>query len=397
MNTDRNLLFGALAFQNEYIDLAQFAAVCRAWAADKNRPLADLLVERGWITVAVSAMLEDIVERKLKRYGGDAHATLGAVADGQIRDAIRDMNDPDLIHSLSTLPPAAGHVLVEAVTKPGEGRTRYTLSRLHVEEGIGRVLLARDGDLNRDVALKELKPQQAAHPDAWRRFLKEAQITGQLEHPNIVPVYELARRHGDEQPFYTMRFVRGQTLRDAIRDLHGGRTQARSASEGGTDPGEPETDPRSRVGLVSDSLEFRRLLNAFISVCHAIAYAHSRGVVHRDLKPANVVLGGFGEVLVLDWGIAKVAGATDAEASTLGFSDEAQTTATQTGALLGTPEYMAPEQAEGKSELIDGRTDIYGLGGILFAIVTGQAPRRGTDTMRCFRSCSTTPRRGSGP
>jgi len=147
------------------------------------------------------------------------------------------------------------------------------------------------------------------------------------------------------------------------------------------DRSEGKTDPRSRVGLVSDSLEFRRLLNAFISVCHAIAYAHSRGVVHRDLKPANVVMGGFGEVLVLDWGIAKVVGATDAEASTLGFSDEAQATATQTGALLGTPEYMAPEQAEGRMDRIDARTDIYGLGGILFAIVTGQAPRQGKETV----------------
>jgi len=380
MNTDRNLLFGALAFQNEYIDLAQFAAICRAWAADKSRPLADLLVERGWITIAVQAVLDEIVERKLKRYGGDAHATLGAVADGQVRDAIREVSDPDISHSVSTLPPAAGHVLVETVSKPAEGWSRYTLTRLHAEGGIGRVWLARDEDLNRDVALKELLPHRATHPDAWRRFMKEAQITGQLEHPNIVPFYELARRPGDDQPFYTMRFVRGQTLRDAIAEYHTRRRNPRrtefiplpSASNGMNSVLRPQEH---------DRLELHRLLNALVSVCHAIAYAHSRGVVHRDLKPANVVLGGFGEVLVLDWGIAKVAGATDAEASTLGFSAEAQATATQTGALLGTPEYMAPEQAEGRSELIDARTDIYGLGGILFAIVTGQAPRRGKDTI----------------
>jgi WD40 repeat protein/serine/threonine protein kinase len=382
METDRNLLFGALAFQNEYIDLTQFAAVCRAWAADKSRPLGDLMVERGWITIAVQTVLDEIVQRKLRRYGGDAHATLGAVADAAIRDAIRDVNDSDISHSVSTLPPAAGHVLIEAVAKPAEGRSRYTLTRLHAEGGIGRVWLAHDEDLNREVALKELLPHRATHPDAWRRFMKEAQITGQLEHPNIVPVYELARRPGDDQPFYTMRFVRGLTLRDAIKDYHERRRGTFVVPPlGGIPPtaSEPPTPPKG--GTTNLELEFRRLLNAFISVCHAIAYAHSRGVVHRDLKPANVVLGGFGEVLVLDWGIAKVAGATDAEASTLGFSDEAQTTATQTGALLGTPEYMAPEQAEGRAELIDARTDIYGLGGILFAILTGQAPRRGTDTM----------------
>jgi serine/threonine-protein kinase len=290
------------------------------------------------------------------------------------------VDDPDISHSVSTLPPAAGHVLVEAVTKPGDARTRYTLSRLHAEGGIGRVWLGHDRDLNRDVALKELKPHQAAHPDACRRFLKEAQITGQLEHPNIVPVYELARRPGDDQPFYTKRFVRGQTLPDAIADYHQRRRgQFVVPPSGGIPPteSEPQTPPKGGT----TNLELHRLLNAFVSVCHAIAFAHSRGVVHRDLKPANVVLGGFGEVLVLDWGIAKVAGATDAEASTLGFSDEAQTTATQTGALLGTPVYMAPEQAGGRAELIDARTDIYGLGGNLFAIVTGKAPRRGKDTI----------------
>src|SRR5262249_63049 len=123
-------------------------------------------------------------------------------------------------------------------------------------------------------------------PDqAQERFLKEAQVTGQLEHPNIVPVYELARRPDDARPFYTMRLVRGQTLRDAISEYHERR------SRGHADP-----------------LERHRLLQAFGSVCNAISYAHSRGVIHRDLKPANVILGSFGEVLLLDWGLAKVGG-----------------------------------------------------------------------------------------
>ena len=98
--------------------------------------------------------------------------------------------------------------------------SRYTLTRMHAEGGLGKVWLARDTDLHREVALKEIRPDRATQPDIWRRFLKEAQITGQLEHPNIVPVYELARRKEDDQPFYVMRFVRGQSLRDAIRDFH---------------------------------------------------------------------------------------------------------------------------------------------------------------------------------
>src|SRR5207245_73132 len=109
---------------------------------------------------------------------------------------------------------------VETINPPSEQPSRYSLTRLQGEGGLGRVWVARDADLNREVALKEIKPEQSQHPEAWRRFLKEAQVTGQLEHPNIVPVYELARRPQDYQPFYTMRLVRGQTLGDAIADYH---------------------------------------------------------------------------------------------------------------------------------------------------------------------------------
>ena len=143
--------------------------------------------------------------------------------------------------------------------------------------------LARDRDFHRGVALKEIRPDRAANPELWRRFLKEAQITGQLEHPNIVPVYELGRRREDDQPFYTMRSLRGQSLLGAIREFH-----------------------RESAGKVPNRLALQSLLGAFLKVCDAIGYAHARGVVHRDLKPENVVLGGYGEVVVLDWGLAKL-------------------------------------------------------------------------------------------
>ncbi len=361
MNTDRNLLFGVLAFQDDFIDMAQLAAVCRAWAADKSRPIPELLVERGWLTDSDRGELDRKVERKLRRYGGDVHATLGAVADAAARDAIRDVDDSDIRQSISSLPPAAGHVLVETMLPTtllpvAEHRSRYTLTRLHGQGGLGKVWIARDQDLNREVALKELQPTQAQHPDAWRRFLKEAQVTGQLEHPNIVPVYELTRRKEDNQPFYTMKFVRGETLSDAICAYHEHR----------------------RAGT-ADRLELPRLLQSFIAVCNAIAYAHSRGVIHRDLKPENVVLGGFGEVIVLDWGLAKVSGLTDPASQSLGISDDAQSNATIAGARIGTPGYMSPEQAQGRIDLVDARSDIYGLGAILFAILTGRAPHRGND------------------
>jgi serine/threonine protein kinase len=182
-------------------------------------------------------------------------------------------------------------VLVETLVPPPAQRDslRYTLTRLHAEGGLGKIWIAHDTDLNRDVALKEIKSSTVPNPESWGRFLKEAQITGQLEHPNIVPVYELARRKEDDQPFYTMRFLRGQTLRDAIAEFH-----------------------RRRAGKPAHRLELQRqLLEPFVKVCQAVGYAHSRGVIHRDLKPENVVLGGHGEVVVLDWGLAKVVGQPD--------------------------------------------------------------------------------------
>ena len=258
---------------------------------------------------------------------------------------------------LSDVDPLLGD---EIASEPSARPARYVLDRVHSDGGLGRFWLARDGRLNREVALKELLPHQVRNPEARTRFLKEAQITGQLEHPNIVPIYELGRHADSGRPFYTMRFLRGKTLRVAIAEYH------RQRRDG---------EPAAR--------EFRRLLNAFVSVCHAVAYAHFRGVVHRDLKPENVVLGDFGQVVLLDWGLAKLLHEEGTEAS--GKTGEVvvraeETMATMAGAVMGTPAYMAPEQASGRGDLIDERTDVYGLGAILFEILTGDAPHAGADT-----------------
>ena len=359
-NADRNLLFGVLALQVDLIEDRQFVDACAGWAACKDQPLADLLVERGWISAEDRRQVESLLERKLKKHGGNARATLGAVAGAEARDALRNVDDPEVRQSISSLPPAAGYVLTETIVPNRlEKRSRYTLTRLHAEGGLGKVWVAHDTDLNRDVALKEIQPEQATHPEMWRRFLKEAQVTGQLEHPNIVPVYELARRPEDGQPFYTMRLVRGRTLREEIAEHH------KKRARGDADP----------VGQL-------KLLQAFVSVCQAIGYAHSRGVLHRDLKPENVVLGGFGEVIVLDWGLAKtIDDANDLEESpAVALTEDARTEATRAGHLLGSPAYMAPEQAEGRFDLVGTRTDVYGLGAILFEILTGRAPHEGKDT-----------------
>lgn len=228
------------------------------------------------------------------------------------------------------------------------------LDRVIGEGAFGRVLLVFDAQLGREVALKELRAAAAATSDSspsedtvgWAsapaepppevvaRFIREARLTARLEHPGIVPVHEIGRR-GDGAYYYTMKPVRGRTLAVALQ-------------EAGTLQG--------RLGL----------LEAFVDLCQAVAYAHSRGVIHRDLKPQNVMVGAFGETVLLDWGLA-----LDRSA------EHPEDTDAQAGVAVGTPSYMSPEQAWGQHDLIDERSDVWGLGAILYELLTGSAPYRG--------------------
>ncbi|HVS39886.1 MAG TPA: serine/threonine-protein kinase [Gemmataceae bacterium] len=363
MDTDRNLLFGVLALQADLIDAPRFAEACTAWSARKDAPLAQLLVERGWLTPSDRADIEKVLARKLQKHGGDARASLAEVTTDPIKQSLAGLADPDVQQSLAGLatPPHGLVLLATTAYEPGACE-RYTLSRLHASGGIGRVWLAHDATLGRDVALKELRPERAGNPAVWARFLKEAQVTGQLEHPSIVPIYELGRRPETQQPFYTMRFVRGRTLAEASAAYH-----------------------RRRAVGEAKPLELRDLLTAFVGVCNAAAYAHSRGVLHRDLKPQNVVLGDYGEVMVLDWGLARLTDRPDDEAPPLELPAEGQTDETMQGQVLGTPAYMAPEQAEGRLDLLGPASDVYGLGAILYEILTGAPPFTGEETVGVLR------------
>jgi PAS domain S-box-containing protein len=374
MNTDRNLLFGVLALQADLIDAGQFVEACTLWATRKEMPLAEVLVQRGWLLPDDREHLDYLLQRKLARHGGDARASLATV-DDEVKRSLAALGDNDIQQSLAGLPGRCdAHIqaTIDHVPLPGE---RFQLTRLHATGGIGRVWLAHDSHLGRDVALKELRPERADNAQLARRFLQEARVTGQLEHPGIVPVYELGT-HPSGEPFYTMRFVKGRTLSAAARTYHARRTAHQA-----------------------ESLDLLTLLNAFVTVCNTVAYAHSRGVIHRDLKGQNVLLGDFGEVVVLDWGLAKLlasggcqppehlasGGCQPPEQEAIRGGHDPDSAQTQAGTALGTPAYMAPEQASGRIDLIDRRTDVYGLGAILYEILTGQPPFTGAETAEVLR------------
>ncbi|MEO7330035.1 MAG: serine/threonine-protein kinase, partial [Minicystis sp.] len=225
------------------------------------------------------------------------------------------------------------------------GRERYIGERSLGKGSMGEVRLCRDRRVGRDVAVKAILPAHRGDSQIRARFLREARVQGQLEHPSIVPVYDLGV--DDEGSIYfTMKRLRGMTLRDVIRGLR-----------------EKEAD-------VIEGFSLRRLLTAFSQVCLTIDYAHSRGVLHRDLKPANVMLGDFGEVYILDWGLAKLKEVSDQETAFAVHDPSGDDIHTAAGRILGTFGYMAPEQALGKVGELDGRCDVYSLGAILFELLS---------------------------
>jgi WD40 repeat protein/serine/threonine protein kinase len=384
---ERQILFGLVAIRLKLVSLAHVSRALSDWSADGDRSLARLLIDRKQLDEKSGALVESAVLHHVTMAGGNAASSLESFTGSEDLAALRQVLErtrrpitlleetvgrggsrpapiPPSTNGRSNVRDATnvnydqddrshGTLIYDGVASGG-GQT-FEILRPLARGGLGEVFVAKDGRLNREVALKLIDGSQAGDAQSKARFLLEAEITGGLEHPGIVPVYALGE-NSDGRLFYAMRLVRGETLKDRIRKFH-------------------------NAGSISrQPVSFRQLLNHFVRICDIVAYAHSRGVLHRDLKPSNVMLGKFGETLVVDWGLAKPI-ETSAESRPAAPDERAlrpvsgsSVQATLHGATLGTPQYMSPEQALGQLERVGRVSDVYGLGATLYCILTGAPP-----------------------
>lgn len=410
-DADHNLLVGVLALQLDFVSRDQLISATRAWSSSRQMPLLAVLESQGALRKGERELLSGLVEKHLARHNNNAFESLASIhADAVIHDmadacGAHDSHAGSLEETIqfflngedSTDAPASedrfATALPEQSTKPGADPTqvggdkdrtrtvppayastvdfdiedqlnqasaaanRYRVIKPFQKGGLGQVSIAQDQEINREVALKEILPRHADSLEARSRFLVEAEITGSLEHPGVVPVYGLGQ-YADGRPFYAMRFIRGDNLKLEIESF---KNDFPEGQRGG-----------------DYELRFRKLLGRFIDVCHAIEYAHNRCVLHRDLKPGNIMLGKYGETLVVDWGLAKTIDSNEVPTDTIEAPLQPLScdgsTATQMGTVVGTPAYMSPEQASGQLDRLGPATDIYSLGATLFHLLTGKPP-----------------------
>ncbi len=372
----RNLLLGILSYQFNVVDRDGLMTAMRAWISDRSQRFDDLLRAQFSGDGESFAFIVALVEKHLQTQPRLPETILSVVgsSDSILRE-LKSLGDPSIDASIDVTLEACSDPRdepnVTADWYPDERSTashRFRVLRPHARGGLGQVSVARDVELNREVALKEILSKFSDSAARRDRFMVEAEITGGLEHPGIVPVYSLGQ-YQDGRPFYAMRFIRGDSLAEAIGDFH--------------------SDDQARGDGAARMLWLRKLLGRLIDVCNAIEYAHSRGVLHRDLKPGNIMLGRYGETLVVDWGLAKAGGRIDLDGDfqelPLQPSSGESATPTEMGSAIGTPAYMSPEQSEGRLDQLNSTTDVYSLGATLYCLLTGKAPFRGPNKEEILR------------
>ena len=385
---DRHLLFGLLALQTGIINQGQLVAAFQAWTLDKMRNLADILVARGDLNAVQRGLLEGLADQHLQKHG-DVEKSLAAVpANRSARASLAALGAPEIEATLARVarskngpatdaedddPERTGTFSVGSATSDGQ---RFRILRPHARGGLGAVFVALDAELHREVALKQILEKHADDPVSRHRFVAEAEITGGLEHPGVVPVYGLGTDAGG-RPYYAMRFIKGESLKRR-RSCRGSTSRTRRRRP---------TPAHQSAGTA------KTLLRRFTDACNAIDYAYSlRGVIHRDIKPANIIVGKYGcETLVVDWGLAKVVGRSwihrpgRADHCTLRRAARRRHTAGQ--ARLGTPAYMSPEQAPRRElDRLGPRSDVYSMGATLYCLLTGKPPVEGDDIGAVLRA-----------
>ncbi len=372
MTTEESIFAQAIALDSEKSRAAFLDQVC----AD-NLPLraevekliqhyhqAGSFLENGpaQLDATLDARPESLEAGFAAAYGSNAAVVMGAAGHSVLKSLSKQLTSTPRV-TLRDPPGEKGKVeqpTSQEVPK-GENDSRYQLFGEIARGGMGAIIRGRDTDLGRDLAIKVLLDSQKDRPEAVQRFVEEAQIGGQLQHPGIAPIYELGQ-FSDQRPYFTMKLVKGETLAAIL---------AR------------RKDPKT---------EHAKLIGIFEQICQTMAYAHSKGVIHRDLKPANIMVGAFGEVQVMDWGLSKVLGAggvadekksldkhrdvsvIQTRRSTGSDGSGSVGSNTQKGTAMGTPAYMPPEQAIGEVDRLDERADVFGLGAILCEMLTGKPP-----------------------
>ncbi len=375
---DRDQLLCLLALKNGLIDHKVLATSMFDSGSLDGESLLDAVVRRSGLSRDVFTTLSFIAESIVSEYPDSPREYLAALAD-----SIEGTRQPDATGSFRPQAENHGDDFATRVPSPADfaetqnrgedaqgtdgeievhwREHRFTRLRPHAKGGLGEVFVAMDRELDREVALKEIQDHHADRSDSRARFFQEAKVTGALEHPGIVPVYGLGH-YADGRPYYAMRFIRGKSLKESIQEYH--------------------TEPNLRSST-ADRLMLQQLLRRFLDVCNAISFAHSKGVLHRDLKPANVMLGQFGETLVVDWGLAKVKGVADQTdeasrdgggAGRISGSLSGSSAETLPGSAMGTPQFMSPEQAQGDLDSLGAASDVYSLGATLYTVITGHAP-----------------------
>ncbi|MEQ1824689.1 MAG: protein kinase [Pirellula sp.] len=358
---------GLLALQNQLVSQSTLVTAFESWWADRSRQFGQILVDLGAISAESHLELVKLVADS-KRMDDDNSTWQDydrkrayGVFD---RSVETDVSNAEKNVSIATIKWDPNHSSelqksVQTQRARNAGSDRFRIVKQHACGGLGVVFLADDQQLHRPVALKQIREDRADSDLIRSKFIQEAEVTGQLEHPGIVPVYALGLDPMGK-PYYAMRFIEGQDLGSRIQKLHSDHQRGSEAF----------------VGPI-----LKHVLRRFLDVCDAIEYAHSRGVLHRDLKPANVMLGEFGETLVVDWGLAKMLpgfansrGCGDSSVAPPPFHPAEEDLAGETmqGQFMGTVAYASPEQLLGQIDQMGPRSDIYSLGAILYELLTGQ-------------------------